>query len=286
MYPDSVNFNFRHSKIALLTKHEKELVIEPLLKHFLGTEIELINNYNTDVFGAFTRDIARKNSQIETLREKAKIAIEISGLDIGFASEGSFSIDPYYGMLPWNLEMVMLMDRKNNIEITGVAQKPYLAIQDKIATEEELLQIVNKINFPTNGLILRPNDEHDKTILKDSCNLEELVQNFYKCKTYSNNGIVFVENDCRAHKNIERMNVIELAVVNLLMKLHSFCPNCNFPGFWVSRGEPGLPCSNCGNETDITKYIVYTCSACKYEKLITRNDIDTVDLGNCNYCNP
>lgn len=44
--------------------------------------------------------------------------------------------------------------------------------------------------------------------------------------------------------------MIRLAAVNILMKLHSPCPNCRSPGFWVDGVERSLPFTRCGRPGD------------------------------------
>lgn len=286
MFNNSINYSFRHSKIALLTKHKKENEIIPLIGNYLGVEIEAFDSFDTDELGTFTREKKRNQSQLETARFKAKKAIEISGYHIGIGSEGSFTTDPYTGLIPWNIEMIVLYDNKNNVEIVGTEQRPFKNIQKLITTKEELISLVKDIDFPKNNFILRPNSEDDRLIKKDFSSIEELIKGFNLLLEESTNGGVFVENDHRAHRSISRMGAIRYATIDLIIKCHSFCPECSSPGFSVSRGEGSLPCKYCGSESSTFKYIVYKCIKCSFEKRIERSDIRNVDQQYCNYCNP
>lgn len=286
MFNNSINYSFRHSKIALLTKHKKEIEIIPLIKNYLGTEIEVFDCFDTDELGTFTREKKRNQSQLETARFKAKKAIEISGCQIGIGSEGSFTTDPYMGLVPWNIEMIVLYDYKNNVEIVGTEQRPFKSIQKLISTKEELISLIKGIDFPKNNLILRPNSEDDRLVKKDFLSKDELFNEFNLLLEKSINGVVFVENDHRAHRSISRMEAIRYATIDLIIKCHSFCPECSSPGFSVNRGEGNLPCRYCGCESDAFKYLVYKCNKCSFEKRIERQDIANVDQQYCNYCNP
>ncbi|KJV05095.1 hypothetical protein VZ94_20700 [Methylocucumis oryzae] len=61
MFNNSINYSFRHSKIALLTKHKKEIEISPLIKNYLGTEIEVFDCFDTDELGTFSREKKKKS---------------------------------------------------------------------------------------------------------------------------------------------------------------------------------------------------------------------------------
>lgn len=286
MFNNSINYSFRHSKIALLTKHKKEIEIITLVKNYLGTDIELFDSYDTDELGTFTREKKRSQSQLETARLKAEKAIELSGYQIGIGSEGSFTTDPYMGIIPWNIEMIVLYDNKNNIEIVGTEQRPFKSVQKSITTKEELISLAEDMDFPKNNLILRPNNENDPFIKKDFFGMHDLFNEFNILMKKSITGTVFVENDHRAHRSVSRMEAIRYATIDLIIKCHSFCPECNAPGFSVNRGEGSLPCKYCGEESETFKFIVYKCNKCSFEKLIERTDIANVDPQYCNYCNP
>lgn len=48
--------------------------------------------------------------------------MELAGLPLGMASEGSFGPDPYVGMFPWNVEILVLIDDELGLELVGMAQ--------------------------------------------------------------------------------------------------------------------------------------------------------------------
>lgn len=93
-----------------------------MLAPVLGCRVELVGGYDADRLGTFTRDIPRLGTQIETAREKARIGMELAGLPLGLASEGAFGLDPLAGMLPWNVEILVLIDDENDLELIGMAQ--------------------------------------------------------------------------------------------------------------------------------------------------------------------
>ncbi|MFM8719806.1 MAG: hypothetical protein ACKOFH_09800, partial [Chthoniobacterales bacterium] len=67
------------ASFALLTKHAKEQAIAPRFARTLGAKISLIDTFDTDTLGTFTREVPRFGSQLDAARKKAELAIEISG---------------------------------------------------------------------------------------------------------------------------------------------------------------------------------------------------------------
>ncbi len=82
--------------------------------------------------------------------------MELSGLDAGLASEGSFCPDPCTGMVPWNVELIAWLDDRLGIEGVGMAQGParsaHLVSDDWSAVEA----FAQREGFPQHQLVLRP----------------------------------------------------------------------------------------------------------------------------------
>jgi hypothetical protein len=91
-----------NNRVAILaTMHNKEKVISPLLKEHLGINLIVPQGLNTDIFGTFTREIKRPDTQVIAARLKAKKALEMYDekialpmVGVAIASEGSFSPHP------------------------------------------------------------------------------------------------------------------------------------------------------------------------------------------------
>ncbi|QZT35026.1 hypothetical protein HUR95_07295 [Caldalkalibacillus thermarum TA2.A1] len=96
---------------VLATMHKKEVVMAPLLKKELGVKIIVPERFNTDCFGTFTREIDRAGNQLEAARLKAQKALSITGEALAFASEGAFSPHPVFPFVPYNREIVLLLDK-------------------------------------------------------------------------------------------------------------------------------------------------------------------------------
>lgn len=272
-------------RIALLTQHGKERVIAPALEEALGCQVELVTGYDTDQLGTFTREIPRDGTQTEAARKKARIGMELSGLPLGLASEGSFGPDPFLGMVPWNTELIVFLDDEAGLEITGVAQgkahHAHRLVSDWTAAETFALEA----GFPAHHLVVRPASENDPRLRKGLADWAGLEDAFAWARGIAENGQVFLENDFRAHANPTRMNMIRAAADNLAARLGSFCPACGAPGFDVVERETGLPCAACGAPTQEIRADVLGCVKCAYREKRPRN-VMQADPGRCDYCNP
>lgn len=273
-------------RIALLTMHGKEKVIQPALAQSHGCQVELVTGYNTDLLGTFTRDIPRDGLQIEAARKKARIGMVLAGLPLGLASEGSFGADPFVGMFPWNLEYLIFIDDERALEVLGVAQGAprdlHVAAHDWAAAKAFAVEA----GFPRHHMVVRPDGRHDRRIRKGLSTWEELESAFGSALAQSSNGQVFLENDLRAHANPTRMKNIRSAAEDLASKLASLCPECGTPGFAIVDRLRGLPCADCGASTQEVRADVYGCIKCSFRCTSERHDIAAADPGRCNYCNP
>ena len=281
--PSSV---YAGSRVALLTQHGKERVIAPVLDAALGCRVERVTGYDTDILGTFTRDIPRAGMQLEAARKKARIGMQLSGLSLGLASEGSFGPDPFAGMFPWNVEFLIFIDDERGLEGVGVAQGAANfshLLTDNWAVAEAFAK---QAGFPEHHLVVRPDGAEDPRIRKGIATWVALEAAFTWALAASASGRVFVETDMRAHANPTRMDNIRLAAEDLVKKLHSLCPSCGTPGFCIVERVDGLPCEACGAPTRETRSEVHGCLRCAHRETRERADRQYADPSRCDYCNP
>ncbi|MDE1999997.1 MAG: hypothetical protein KGI52_13855, partial [Burkholderiales bacterium] len=191
--------------IALLTQHGKETVIAPVLEPILGCVVQRIDGYDTDQLGTFTRDTPRPGTQLEAARRKARVGMELSGLPVGLASEGSFGPDPFTGLFPWNVEMLVWIDDRLGIEVVGMAQGPAQGGHVQTGDWAAVEAFAEEEGFPAHQLVMRPQDQDDPRLLKGIADWDQLKQGFDTCLAQSSNRQVFVELDLRAFANPTRM---------------------------------------------------------------------------------
>lgn len=273
-------------RVVLLTQHGKEDIVGPVLFDAIGCRLERVTGFDTDTLGTFARDIPRAGTQVEAARRKARLGMTLSGCSLGLGSEGSFVPDPFTGLMPWNVEMLVWIDDELGLEVIGVSQGPARSAHRVVRTGDELRQFAREAGFPEHHLMLRPNDEHDLRIRKGLHDWAALRAAFDWAQGHSLSGAAFVEHDLRAHCNPTRQQAIQQAAVNLGRKLNSPCPSCHAPGFWISAVQGGRPCRDCGAPTRQPLKETWTCTCCHYRQERPAEGPSTAEPAQCDYCNP
>lgn len=277
---------FENRKAVLLTKHGKGKAIRLPLEQETGCELVIESGFDTDRLGTFSREIKRPKSQLETARLKIRKGMKLTNIDIGIASEGSFGSHPF-APVPWNVELVLLFDKKHKMEIFGIYEGTQTNVGHLQTDDfESILSFAGQIGFPEHWLILRPDDEFSKSIIKDIDSVDKLKEAFYWCLAQSQSGKVFVETDMRAHANPTRMKNIEEATRDLLSKLMSLCPECSAPGFIIKQVIKGLPCEQCGLASEMALKRIYTCHRCKHKREDMFPAGQFAPAERCDFCNP
>lgn len=277
---------FSNRSASLLTKHGKEKVIADVLAIQAGCVVKQTDAYDTDLLGTFTQETARFGSQLDAVRKKASIGMDLLQLDLGLANEGTFINDPYTGMIPWNNELVLLLDQKYGLEISGFSSAPAQSDHSYISHWEELQKFAETALFPSHYLVIKPTDEYHPKSKKGIKTLAELKDAFEWAKSLSTKGIIYVENDLRAFANPTRMANIRKATEDLANKMNSLCPQCQTPGFWIKDTKRGLPCNACGLATDQEIAKIWGCLKCKHEETEGMKVLKFADPSKCNHCNP
>jgi hypothetical protein len=277
---------FEGRQLVIASMHQKEQVLQPLLEAELKVKVLIANGLNTDLLGTFSGEVARIADPLTTARKKCELAMELTGCDLALASEGSFGPHPAAFFLPANEEWLLLVDRKNNLEIHA----RHLSLETNFSGQEfqnleELDAFARKVGFPGHGLILRKSKEELDGMLKGITDPEQLRTVAVQLLESQESG--YVETDMRAMLNPSRMQVIGETAQLLLQKLNFFCPSCQFPGFSVTWAEPGLPCSLCGTPGSAALAHLFVCSQCRHEEKVSfPHGKKTEDPQYCQVCNP
>ena len=277
---------FHNRKLAIATQHGKEAVMTPLLVNKLGVDIVLLPNLDTDAFGTFTGEVERSVGPIETLRKKCELAFKASGCELILANEGSFGMHPTTFFTHADDELVMLWDKKNNLEVVARELTTETNFNgSEIESEKQLEEFAKKVLFPSHAIILRNGQDHNERIVKGIQDRAQLLASYHEILTEY--GKVYAETDMRAMHNPTRMRAIALATSKLVDKLFNLCPECQTPGFDVSKILEGLPCSLCKQPTRSILSHISICSRCQFteEKRYPKN-IQYEDPMFCDYCNP
>lgn len=271
---------------VIATMHQKEKAIAPLLEQALDIKTIVPPNFNTDTFGTFTREIKRQGTQLEAARLKAAKALSLTHETLAFASEGTFVPHPALAYLPCNREIVLLLDKKHNLEIIGQELSTETNYSHQIInTLEDAFSFASKVGFPEHGLLVRK-DTSAQEIIKGITTEKDLVEAVETALAKSSNGIQ-IETDMRAMYNPTRMKNIEKATRNLIKKLQQLCPNCSYPGFDVTEYKKGLPCAICNFPTSLTIAEIYQCKHCDFrQEVLFPSSMEKADPAQCMYCNP
>lgn len=281
-----INDLFKGRDLLIATKHQKEKVIAPILEKELGVKCFTISNFDTDSLGTFSGEVERKNDSYTTVKDKCIKAMEIAGCDLAIASEGSFGPHPTMYFVPADDELILLVDKKNNLEISVRELSTHTNFNGiEIKTEEELIAFCEQVKFPSHRVIVRKFKDDFSLLEKGISDMEKLKNtvNFF----ISNYGSAFIETDMRAMFNPTRMSVIEKATEKLVIKIRSLCPKCNTPGFGITDVKKGLPCQNCNLPTRSILSHIYTCQKCNFTKEEKYPNSKTFeDPMYCDFCNP
>lgn len=277
-------------QIALATMHKKELYLNAACEKILGASLCTFDEkLNTDLLGTFSGEIERKNNQKETALLKCRLGLDVSGLALGIANEGSFGSHPYIPFIPYSCETLVFVDRIRKLEVFEkmIFMKTNYQ-QTTCGLSDDLNDFLNYSLFPSHGLIIRPNIWEDQTILfKGIQDLSELKESIGICCRNSIDNLAHIETDMRAHMNPTRgLNIRKLGI-RLFRRLTRFCPVCQAPGWGRTRMKKGRLCSICEYPSELPISYVWSCSACPYQEEEPFPDaLSFSDPRYCNMCNP
>jgi hypothetical protein len=268
---------------GLLTQHEKEHVLDPILRAGLGARVVRVEGFDTDLLGTFTGERARVGTQREAARAKADRAVALSGLPVGLGSEGAFTTDPMTGLLPLDVELVLAWDARDGVEVVGRASSPdATAFRRRVTDLEALETLAREVGFPEQGLVLEPDGAPEARVkgVADWDTLETAA-----LAALDRDVDLWVEAELRAHLNPRRRVVIAAAAADLVARLGTPCPACGGYGFGRVRVAPGRPCVDCGTATARAAAEVWGCPRCAAEQ--TRSlPGPGADSAECPSCNP
>ena len=272
---------FEDREICIATMHGKEKVIGPALEKAFRMKYS-VAAFDTDMLGTFSGEVERVLTPVEAAREKCRITLENEDVDLAIASEGSFGAHPTLYFMPSDEEILHLVDRKNDLEITV----KHMSLQTNYGyfsseSDESLVDFLKRVNFPSHALIVKTSD----FIVKGIQTREHLDRAINEC--LSLHGQYQVITDMRAMHNPSRMTVIQEATDKLIQKMQSLCPACSRPGFGITDALKGLLCSTCSMPTRSVKTVIYSCEGCHYtEKADFPEGKTEEDPMFCDFCNP
>lgn len=272
---------YRGQIIAVGTQHGKQHQFRPAFSAVLGAELRIPPEIDTDRFGTFAGEVVRSGSAIDAARAKARLAMHLTGLPFGVASEASYGVLP--GGWSGHEELLLFCDDRLGIEVLeghrtlstpGTAQQ----VHDYRDLHPAFLD-----GLPRQAVIVRP---HRRTgpITKGIVDAETLRSAVAAAVACSPERIAQVEPDLRAHHNPSRRRVLIRLADKLARRLATECPDCAAPGFGRVDAVPGLPCRVCGTPTALVANEIHGCAACGHR--VGKPVCDAADPADCPLCNP
>ena len=271
------------------TKHCKEQTIGPRMAR-LGLRMRVPLGLDTDALGTFSGEVPRLGSPHEVVLRKARLGMASTGLPLGLANEGSFGPYPAVPFVAGDHEILAFIDDELGIQVAEELFSPETNFAHRVVSAiDECCDFLRLARFPSHGLIVRPNSgsQPDPLLLKGITTREDLVGAVARCAQASSDGLAHVETDMRAHMNPTRQRVIGVLAERLARRLAAVCPSCGTPGWGLVGVVRGLPCEECGGETDWVREEIHGCPRCQLRRNVLRSDgRRAASAANCPWCNP
>ena len=277
---------YRGQTIAIGTRHGKQHQFHPAFSAVLGAVLYTPPDLDTDRFGTFAGEVRRTGTALDAARAKARLAMTVTGLPYGLASEAS------YGPLPggWfgHEEVLLFSDDRRGIEVVeGYRTLSVPGTAHRVCDECEIPTALLD-GLPDQALIVRPchgdRPVAGAPIVKGVTDIATLRTALAAAVAHSPDGVALVEPDLRAHHNPSRRRVLRRLAETLARRLATPCPACTAPGFGRVDAEPGLPCRACGTPTPLAGNEIHACAACEHRA--GRPAGDLADPRDCPHCNP
>ncbi|TPG32530.1 DUF6671 family protein [Mycolicibacterium hodleri] len=276
---------YRGCIIAVGTRHGKALQMAHAFSETLGACLLTPPNLDTDQFGTFSGEVPRNGTALAAARAKAELAMDVSGLRYGLASEASYGPLAATG-LPGHEELLIFLDDSRSIEVVEGYRTTQIPGSGHCAAEIDDLPSRLTDGLPAQALIVRPaRGGVAADIVKGITHRHQLRIAVAGAARRSTDGLALVDPDLRAHHNPGRRLVLTRLAATLARRLATHCPACDTPGFGRTLTRSGLPCGICGTPTSVAATEVHECPACTHRRLESVSAV-SADAIWCPQCNP
>ena len=285
---------YRGARIAVGTRHGKEQQFAPAFSAVLGAQLSTPPDLDTDRFGTFTGERPRVGPALEAARAKARLAMDVTGLPLGLASEASYGPLPGLGW-PGHEEILLFCDDVLGIEVVEGHRGAAGPTASVALSPGDDLPAPLLAGLPGQALIVRPAEPGSgptgieagiaQGIMKGITDTAALHAAIVAAADISGDGRAIVEPDLRAHHNPQRRRVLVTLARRLALRLATECPACAAPGFGRVDSDSGLPCRLCGTPTPAPQAEIHGCGACGHS--VHRPVVGAdADPAHCPSCNP
>jgi hypothetical protein len=277
---------FSGRSLFIASKHKKEIAIAESVVMALGLNNFQVADIDTDLLGTFSGEVERRDDPLTTLRKKCDMAAQLAPNELVIATEGSFGPHPAFFMLSGHEELMMFLDKKNDLEVVVKEITSQTNFNGRTVNNlEDLQHFLDVVLFPSHGIIMKASKESLDDLKKGIHDPEEMRDHYNLL--ISKYGEAYIETDMRAMHNPSRMKVIEELTKKLIDRVTSSCPQCHTPGYGIIAANPGLECELCGTPTTSLLSYTYGCKKCEftYEEKYPNGKKNEEPMY-CNNCNP
>lgn len=273
---------YRDQVIAVGTRHGKQHQFARAFRQELQAALVTPPDLDTDQFGTFTGEVRRRGTAIAAASAKARLAMQVTGLPFGLASEASYG--PLAGGWPGHEEILLFCDDRLGIEVLEGCRSVFVpGGSHRVAGPDDLPDPV-LAGLPDQALTVRTSSFQPDGWVKGITDVVKLASAITEAAARSPDGLALVEPDLRAHHNPSRRRVLEQLSVKMVRRLATHCPACQSPGFGRVDTETGLPCKACGTATPLMRNEIQGCVTCSH--LVSAPIVGGADPGSCPMCNP
>lgn len=269
-------------RALLITKHGKQHLLAPVFAES-GWTLD-VTGADTDSLGAFSGDVPRRHSPLETARRKALLGVELGDAPWLAASEGSIG-SSWPGIVD-DVELVALVSRDASTVVVGRAIGFALrAVRFEVnsaTSEEEIIRRCADADLPRHHLLVASSDHHEAAI-GALARVEEVLDACHRLAQPQRT--LTVQTDFRAHLCPSRQPVIIDAARDLMIRMSQECPRCDAAGFGEADLIPGRPCIDCGSPTDDALAQKWVCPTCGFDEHRPVKG-ELADPSRCPWCNP
>lgn len=248
--------------IVFATMHGKEQLAADAFANVLGAAVIAPDHLDTDQFGTFAGDIARTRTPRSAATVKARLGMQISGLPLGRASEGSFR-SSLIGTE--TAELLLFIDDDRGFELVEhITDSSPLPPSRPIAKVDDALDYARSIGFPNQGLLIKASSGSTVRFHKQLNTIARLVETV--ARGLDENLTLTALPDHRAHRSPDRADRIRALCTRMAYRLATACPACARPGYGIVDIECDLPCALCGAPTAAIAADVHGCAFCGHKQ--------------------
>jgi hypothetical protein len=276
-------------RAILATMHRKEEVIAPALLSGVGLLVAQTPGLDTDQLGTFSGEMPRQGTMFEVAVRKARLGMNVTGLPLGIASEGTFGPHPAIPFMPAGMELMVFIDDDRKVVVSESLIVEATNFEHLVVASGDAFEaFLERIGFPAHGVIVRPNKGRSiEALTKGIAALATLDRAIIQAASHSPDGKARIETDMRAHFNPTRMKSLAALAERLGRRLATLCPACDAPGFGRTGSRLGLPCEDCCTPTQMIAAEVFSCQSCNQREERLRSDtLLKAPARYCPECNP